>query len=137
MLSAGQFAGTMNRWINSAGGDVQINDPRLRVPRLVWLKTIADDIVGPLVLMGLAAAAALAAERRQRLVAIAWIPLAYVLLAVGSSFVIRLKEPRYLIAVVPMAALLVGLLVDWGRVFRDRNQDPVTTLETNPASASR
>jgi hypothetical protein len=36
-----------------------------------------------------------------------------------------------------MAALLVGLLVDWGRVFRDRNQDPVTTLETNPASASR
>jgi hypothetical protein len=103
----------------------------------VWLKTIADDIVGPVVLMGLAAAAALAAERRQRLVAIAWIPLAYVLLAVGSSFVIRLKEPRYLIAVVPMAALLVGLLVDWGRVFRDRSQDPVTTLETNPASASR
>jgi len=135
-LSASQFAGTMNRWFNSASGDVQVNDPRFRVARLAWLKTIADDIVGPLLLMGLAAGAAIAAERRQRLLPIAWIPLAYVLLAVASSFLIRLKEPRYLIAVIPMTGLLVGLLVDWGGVFRGRSPDTKSTPETNAVSAS-
>lgn len=136
MLSAGQFAGTMNRWFNSASGDVQVNDPRFRVARLAWLKTIADEIVGPLLLMGLAAAGAIAVERRKRLVPVAWIPLAYVLLAVASSFVIRLKEPRYLIAVIPMAALLVGLLVDWGGVFRGRRLEPLTSPETPGRSAA-
>lgn len=128
-LSPNQFVGTMYRWLNSAGGDVQINDPRLRVSRLAWLKTIAVDIVGPLLLMGLAAAVALAVERRQRLPPVVWIPIAYVVLAVGSSFVIRLKEPRYLIAVIPMAALTVGLLVDWGRLARSE-PEPLSTPTT-------
>jgi 4-amino-4-deoxy-L-arabinose transferase-like glycosyltransferase len=136
MLDANQFAGTMSRWFNSAGGDVQVNDPRFRVARLAWLKTIADDIVGPLLLMAIAAAIAIAVERRQWLLPVTWIPLVYVLLAVGSSFLIRLKEPRYLIVVIPMAALVAGLLVDWGRVIRARGPDPETTPETNPAAAT-
>jgi hypothetical protein len=45
------------------------------------------------------------------------IPIAYVVVAVASSFVIRLKEPRYLLAIVPMLAITVALLVDWDRVW--------------------
>jgi hypothetical protein len=45
------------------------------------------------------------------------VPIAYVVLAIASSFVIRLKEPRYLIAIVPMIAVSIALLVDWDEVW--------------------
>ena len=54
--------------------------------------------------------------RRATIPPIAIVPIAYVVLAIASSYVIKLKEPRYLIAVVPMAALIVALIVDWTRL---------------------
>lgn len=44
------------------------------------------------------------------------VPFADMVVATASSCVIRLKEPRYVIAIVPMLALVIGLSVDWGRV---------------------
>jgi hypothetical protein len=41
------------------------------------------------------------------------VPVAYVIIAVAASFAIRLKEPRFLIAVIPMSAVAIALLVDW------------------------
>lgn len=43
------------------------------------------------------------------------VPFADMVVATASSCVIRLKEPRYVIAIVPMLALVIGLSVDRGR----------------------
>jgi 4-amino-4-deoxy-L-arabinose transferase-like glycosyltransferase len=126
LLSETQLVATMNRWFNSSIRESQSADPRLRVSGLTWLKTIAVDVLSLPMLVAAAASLSLALKRRQRLLPLAWIPLAYVVLAIGSSFVIRLKEPRYLIAVIPMTALLVGLLVDWGRLGRGHTAQPVS-----------
>jgi len=57
--------------------------------------------------------------RRSAIPAIAAVPIGYVVVAVVSSYVIRLKEPRYLIAIVPMTALIVALIVDWDGLVAD------------------
>ena len=41
------------------------------------------------------------------------VPIAYAIIAIAASFAIRLKEPRFLIAVIPMSAVAIALLVDW------------------------
>jgi len=43
--------------------------------------------------------------------------MAYVAIALAASYVIKLKEPRFIIAVVPMMAIAIGLAVDWDDVF--------------------
>jgi hypothetical protein len=70
------------------------------------------------------ATAAFATTWRRRVPPIAIVPIAYVVLAVASSFVIRLKEPRYLIAIVPMIALSIALLVDWDDVWTAIRRSP-------------
>ena len=61
------------------------------------------------------ATAALVAIRRGPVPPIVLVPIAYVVVATAASFVIRLKEPRFVIAIVPMIALSVALLVDSAR----------------------
>jgi 4-amino-4-deoxy-L-arabinose transferase-like glycosyltransferase len=115
-LNGGQLADTLKRWYQSATGGEP--DPRLKVRRLAWVGIIVDRIIGDTGLVALAAAAPLAALERRRIPAITAVPVGYVLIAVGSSFLIRLKEPRYLIAIVPMLALSIAFAVDWGDVWR-------------------
>lgn len=114
-LSGLRLDETLIRWYTSAaGGDT---DPRLKVRLSAWARTIVTSIVGWITLVWVAAAAPLAILDRRRIPLITVVPVAYVLVAVASSFVIKLKEPRYLIAIIPMIALTVGLSVDWGAIW--------------------
>lgn len=116
------FATAMRRWLNSAVG-AQVADPRAFVSGLAWVRLLVDDLFGPGLTVGLLAAGVWAIKRRQRLdrrVALLW---SYLLLALGLSFVARLREPRHLIALASVAAVLVGLaLADiWREARAQRN----------------
>ena len=116
-ISHHQLEVVLNRWLNSAGGESTVNR-RFHVRLRAWIRTIAATIVGlPLGGMTLVAMG-VALVRRRPVPAIAAVPLAYAALAIGSSFLIHLKEERWLTAVVPMLAIAVGMLVDWGAVAR-------------------
>ena len=107
---------TMRRWFFSAAG-TDSRDPRLHVGPLRWATSIFTDVIGPMLIFASGAAAALAATWRRPFPPIALVPIAYVGVAIVASFIIRLKEPRFLIAVVPMLALSIALLVDWDDVW--------------------
>ena len=116
-LDASAIGGALRRWQGSAaGGDT---DPRLRVPATTWTRSILVLIIGWRNGLALAVAVVIALVRRPAIPAIAAVPIGYVMLAVASSYVIRLKEPRYLIAIVPMIALTVALIVDWDGLVAD------------------
>ena len=114
-----QFGVVVDRWANSVGGKptgVDIRNPRFSVTWPHWALTVARDVVG-LPLGGITLVTmAVALARRAPVPAIVAVPLAYSAITIASSFLIHLKEPRWLIAVIPMTATAVGILVDWGAV---------------------
>ena len=118
---------TMGRWFGSAAG-VKTRDPRIHVGLRTWVSEIIGQVLEPVMIFAMGATAAFVATGRRRFPPIAIVPIAYVVVAVASSFVIRLKEPRYLIAIVPMIALSIALLVDWDEVWatmrRSRSSGP-------------
>jgi 4-amino-4-deoxy-L-arabinose transferase-like glycosyltransferase len=107
---------TMGRWFGSAAG-VKTRDPRIHVGLRTWVNDIIGVVIGPVLFFAAGATAGFLATLRRRVPPIVVVPIAYIVVAVASSFVIRLKEPRYLIAIVPMIALSIALLVDWDEVW--------------------
>ncbi len=111
------FHRIIGRWTNSVGGN-SAWDKRFYIPLRTWVRTIASNIVGILLGGVFLVTAVVAVARRRRLPLIAWVPILYVAAAVASTFVIKLKEDRWLIAVVPMMAIAVGLMLDWTGIWR-------------------
>ena len=112
-----QFEFVLDRWLRSAGGDIPGNE-RMTLTWQAWTLVVMRDAIGSL-LGGISViAAALALVRRAPVPAIVAVPIAYAVLATAASYLIHLKEERWLIAVIPMAAIAVGLLVDWGALAR-------------------
>ncbi len=107
---------TMDRWLGSAAGST-IKDKRLHVGLRTWVNDILEEIVGPVMIFATGATAALGLVERKPAPRIVLVPIAYVVVAVAASFLIRLKEPRFLIAIVPMIALTIALLIDWDDIW--------------------
>jgi 4-amino-4-deoxy-L-arabinose transferase-like glycosyltransferase len=117
-LSPTGFTGAMQRWVDSvATGNVL--DPRARIGAGLWAQQLVLDLFGLALIAGLAVCLLLTI--RKLISARPWSGLApvkvllwgYLLSAVGVSFFVRLKEPRLLIGVLPVTALLIGSSVDW------------------------
>ena len=113
-----QLRTLMGRWVGSAAG-MAISDPRLHVGPLRWTGKVIGTVIGPLLVFASGAGLALAAVSRKPVPTIVVVPLAYVVIAVVASYLIRLKEPRFIIAVIPMLALVIALWIDWGSVWAD------------------
>jgi len=113
----------LDRWFGSAAG-VKTGDPRIHIGLRTWVNDIIGVVIGPVLFFAAGATAAFLATWRRRVPPIVLVPIAYVVVAVASSFVIRLKEPRYLIAIVPMIALSIALLVDWDEVWTAIRRSP-------------
>ena len=127
---------TMGRWFGSAAG-VKTRDPRIHVGLRTWVNDIIGVVIGPVLFFAAGATAAFLATWRRRVPPIVVVPIAYIVVAVASSFVIRLKEPRYLIAIVPMIALSIALLVDWDEVWaamRGRHRRAPTDPDRPPVT---
>jgi 4-amino-4-deoxy-L-arabinose transferase-like glycosyltransferase len=107
---------TLERWGRSAAGN-EADNRRFRIGPLAWTQTILSGVIGGLVIFAAGIAAALAATFRDRIPPITIVPAAYIVVAVAASYVMSLKEPRFLIAIVPMLALCIALAVDWGEAW--------------------
>jgi hypothetical protein len=106
----------LRRWLGSAGG-VLTRDPRIHVGLRTWVNAVLERVIGPIMIFAAGATAALLAIRRRPVPSITVVPLAYVAVAIAASFVISLKEPRFVVAIVPMIAISIALLVDWDDVW--------------------
>jgi 4-amino-4-deoxy-L-arabinose transferase-like glycosyltransferase len=103
-----QFRAAIGRWVHSAAGG-PITDPRVFTGASDWMSLLAVDLFGPGLVIGLALAAIRLVGRRGRIDAREGLLWGYLILALGLSFAVRLREPRHLIALVPVAAVLVGV----------------------------
>ena len=112
-LDPAQLALILDRWVDPAAWDP--TDPRGHIGPGSWALTVASRILWwpTIALLGLALV--LWAIKGRPAPSVVLLVLGYAALAVVSSFFIGLKEPRFLIAAIPMSALGIGLLVDWGR----------------------
>jgi len=111
-----QVSAALNRWFTSAvagGAGFRMNTTVSQ-----WSEKLGGDLlswgVGALFLVSLYFYAIAVRNKTH----VALVPLLYVIVAVGVSYLIRLKELRHVIAVVPMTALVIGiglsqLLIDW------------------------
>jgi 4-amino-4-deoxy-L-arabinose transferase-like glycosyltransferase len=117
-----QLLGTMGRWLGSAAGSTS-RDPRLHVGLRTWVNEILLGVIGPVMIFATGATAALLAVGRKPAPRIVLVPIVYVVVAVAASFLIRLKEPRFLIAIVPMIALSIALLIDWDDIWAQVRRD--------------
>lgn len=122
-INAQRLRYVLGRWLDSAGSGARYaNDARFHIGWFRWTRIVAFDVGGPpLALAGVLAVVAVV--RRSRVPAIVAVPLGYTLLAIVASFLIHLKEERWLVAVVPMTAIAVGMLVDWGAAARQLAAD--------------
>lgn len=127
-LSPVVFTVTMNRWISSMGA-VNLIDPRARVTGGQWAQQLTFDLFGLALIAGLVASLiATAARRPLRLTPVQVLLWGYLLTDIGISFLVRLKELRHLIGVLPIAALIIGTSIDWAglieRIRASRSQLP-------------
>jgi hypothetical protein len=103
-----QFVAAMRRWIGSAAGG-SIADPRMGTGALSFSGQLANDLFGPGLTLGLLVALVWLAVRRGRVGARAGLLYGYLLAALFLAYLVRLREPRHLIALVPVAAILAAI----------------------------
>jgi hypothetical protein len=98
---------------------VNLLDPRARIGAGQWAQQLGFDLLGPALVVGLAVSLiAFLRWRKRPSDAFYFLLWGYLLSAIGISFVVRLKEPRHLIGVLPVAALLIGGAMDWAGLIR-------------------
>jgi 4-amino-4-deoxy-L-arabinose transferase-like glycosyltransferase len=105
-------------WIGSAAGTGGIVDARSQTVLLNWLHTLGADVWGwaTAVLLALSLPAYFLFFRRP-LPKIVRLLFLYIALALAVSLLVRLKEPRHMLATIPMMAMVIGYLVEWDKVW--------------------
>jgi 4-amino-4-deoxy-L-arabinose transferase-like glycosyltransferase len=109
-IDAAQLQVTLDRWL---GRGAPVVDPRIGVTARAWLETFSRDVFGWETMLLFAAALLYALIRRRRPPQIAYLFLTYLVVALGASFILTLKERRHLMALIPTVCLLIALLLPW------------------------
>ena len=104
-----QAQGALNRWFASAASSGI--DSRTQITTSQWSAQLGGDLLGwSVVVLGLASLYVCVKVARKE-TRVALVPVLYVVAAVAFSYMVRLKELRHLMAVVPMVALMIGLAI--------------------------
>ncbi|MFO7631045.1 MAG: glycosyltransferase family 39 protein [Caldilinea sp.] len=118
--SPSRFQATVQRWLDSVAGtsaeaqaSANLEVSRWGLDALSWLQIVFNDLWGYGLLASLLLAGLFALLRKKWPPQIVWLAIGYLATAVALSLFINLKEPRHLIATVPMAVLATVLLIDW------------------------
>ncbi len=106
------------RWFGSAVGGQNYGGDRSGIMVTDWARTVSSDVLTWGMLLLLMVSILLAFFFRTKRPNIFHLPLIYVGGALFLSFVIDLKEPRHIILVIPMMAMLIGLIAPWEEFFR-------------------
>jgi hypothetical protein len=116
MWSPTAFEAVLRRWwISASVGSV--GDPRMFTSLNQWTLEIVSDLLGAAMSLGLVVLAGWSLFRRRMLLLIHLLFWGYLALALGLSFVTRLKELRHIIGILPVSALLIGTSLDWNAVL--------------------
>jgi len=113
-LSPSIFISTMHRWMGSAVG-IGLGDPRESIGVIQWARQITFDLLDLGLVLGLILVVIGTSIRKMTL--LSYTLLGYLILAVGLSFAIRLKELRHLVGILPVAALFIGVSVNWDKLW--------------------
>ena len=112
-LSPIAFTAALQRWMNSMAA-ANLYDPRAAVGMGQWVQQLAFDLLGVALVIGLAISLVVALRQRKGRPSPAQVLLwGYLLSALAISFLVRLKELRHLIGVLPIAALIIGTSINW------------------------
>jgi len=110
-LSPQAFMGTMQRWWGAATQQT-IRDPRASIAAVQWARQIVLDLLDVGIVSGLVIGILFFLLHRKNAL-LNCILLGYPILAIALSFIIRLKELRHLIGVLPISVLFIGVNIDW------------------------
>lgn len=110
-LAPEQYLAAVNRWWNAAAGVGW--DSRLGVSLTAWLGTVGGEIFSWSLVLLLVVGGISAFMTGRQLPQGSMLIIAYLVVAVVISMLVSLKEPRHLMALIPAAAIAVGILVDW------------------------
>jgi 4-amino-4-deoxy-L-arabinose transferase-like glycosyltransferase len=111
-LNPEQFRANLNRWSGAVLGGTVVGS-RETMGLLEWLWRLADGMIGWGGVLLFAAAVVLYFLHKKTRPRVTALLLLYMLIATGASLIIRLKEPRHLIALIPTTALVIGIAIDW------------------------
>ena len=116
-LSPIAFTAALRRWMNSMAV-ANLNDPRVAVGTGQWVQQLALDLLGVAFVMSLAISLAVSLRQRKGrpnpTQVLLW---GYLLSALAISFIVRLKELRHLIGILPIAALIIGTSINWASLI--------------------
>jgi len=110
-----QFQSLVQRWLNSVAGEA--SDSRAFVSVGQWGQQIAQDLLGGVISILLAFATVGTLLARKNIPRIRLFFLGYLILAIAASTIVRLKELRHIIEVIPIAALLIATGVNWDLIW--------------------
>ncbi|MCS7220902.1 MAG: glycosyltransferase family 39 protein [Anaerolineae bacterium] len=117
-LSPTDFMATVQRWLSLVTA-ANLLDPRAHTSVEQWSQQIAFDLLGAAMVAGLLISLVTTLTGPKRRLdpekGLLW---GYLFLSLVISFVLRLKELRLLIGLLPTAALLIGTNLDWEGVTR-------------------
>ncbi|MGB3906231.1 MAG: glycosyltransferase family 39 protein [Anaerolineae bacterium] len=120
-LNSEQFQANLARWQGAALGGGVVG-ARETLSLADWLSVIGGRLIGWAGVLLFAVAVAWYLLRRKREPHLVILLLLYVLVATGASLIIRLKEPRHLIGLIPAAALVSGIAINWSAVCASLRQ---------------
>ena len=122
-LNSEQFQANLARWQGAALGGGVVGT-RETMGLVEWLWRLADGMIGWGGVLLFAVAVVLYFLYKKRQPRVTALLLLYVLIAIGASLIIRLKEPRHVIGLIPTTALVAGIAIDWpglwGRIRQHR-----------------
>lgn len=113
------FLKTLERWLDSAAIG-RSSDFRMLITPLQWTQQITCDLLSIPLVLGTMGALSIALFKRRKLSPASTFLTRYIIVAIGLSYIMKLKELRYLIAVIPATALLVGVSLNWQDILTHR-----------------
>jgi hypothetical protein len=107
----------LNRWFHAVVGGGTTDTGRIGVGAAAWLGTVGGTVLG-WGLVGLLVTTLLwATIRRLEITRLVKLFAVYAVVLLLASVSIHLKEPRYVIELIPAVAVLVGATGDWRRLM--------------------
>jgi 4-amino-4-deoxy-L-arabinose transferase-like glycosyltransferase len=127
VLDPRQLQAELSRWhgaVIGGGAPIAVTDFRMGIGGVEWLRIAGEQLLGwgSVLLFVVGAVCFLLARKRQPRIAL--LLLLYILMAFGASLVIRLKEPRHVIGLIPATALVIGVSINWAGLWSSLRQRP-------------
>ncbi len=111
-----RFQATVDRWYSSAFEGAN-SSSHLTRELISWTRTVGGDVLGWGTITLLMTGIILSFVWKRRQPRATALLVLYSFVAIGASYIIKLKRPRHVIFVIPAVAILVSSLIDWPQLM--------------------